>query len=103
MKTSLDLVLSFIFLAGYCYTLTAAHFLLEKVNQKIPVPVHINETLQLREIRAWSQLQQNEKNADIKTSIFLLGLNNYLVYTYFALLICSFFFQALYPSTSLVF
>ena len=97
MKSSIEIMLSCVFLVAYCYTIIKAHALLSAVNKIVPVPKNADGKVSLSLIKAWNTAELKAKSPDIKTSILLLTLNNYIVFAYFAFLIGALFFEAASP------
>ena len=102
MKSNSDILIAFILLIGYCYTLIAAHILLARVDKKLNIFENFSLETGLKDVKSvvisFSHCVPNAKKA-----IILLKLNNYIVYAFWALLIYSLLFETKNSLNELIF
>ena len=82
MKTIPEILISLTILVCYCYTLIAAHILLNRIDKKIRLPRYSRRIINIKSIQALVLPSE----PGVKKDIMLLRLGNYIVYLYFAML-----------------
>jgi hypothetical protein len=92
MKSNSDIIIALVLLAGYCYTLIYAHFLLINADKRTNIRMHSDGQTKIKDIRISGFAGSACGRPETKKAMLLLKLNYYIVYAFFGLLIYSLIF-----------
>jgi hypothetical protein len=92
MKSNSDILIAFILLIGYSYTLITAHILLARADKKLNIFENFSLETGLKDVKA-AVTGFSHCAPCVKKAVVLLKLNNYIVYAFWVLLIYSMLFE----------